>query len=160
MATTLEVLNAARIATLLNPPMVNLAGAPNLASNASTYFALPLTTRLSGSGNITWSSGTNPSRVTITTPGTYMILGGINWPAALGAANAGRAQIVINGGTVTNTKFNSVTGSSGNFSAVCAGAEVMNSGDYLEIYANQNSGATIALTSVRLYVRLDSLATS
>lgn len=159
MATTLEILNAAQIGMLLNPPMVNLMGVPNLPSNVSTYFALPLTTRLSMSGNITWSSSTNPSRVTITVPGTYAISGSINWPGSLGT-NDGRAQIQINGTNVTNTKFNSVAGSPGNFEAVCAGAEVMNAGDYLEVYANQNSGATITLTSFKLVVNLISLSTS
>lgn len=159
MATTLGVLNAAQLAVLLNPPMINLSGSPTLASSGSSYYALPLSSRVSGSGNIVWSSGTNPSRVTAVTPGTYTILGGINWPATLGATNAGRAQIVING-AATNTKFSTVAGSTGNVTAVCAGAEVLNAGDYLEVYANQSSGATITLTSVRLYVCLSSLATS
>lgn len=160
MATTLEVLNAAQIASLRNPPMVNLQGAPSLASNPSTYFALPLTTKLSQSGNITWSSGTNPSRVTVIVPGTYAISGTINWPGALGAANMGRAQVQVNTSTVTNTKFNTVPGSTGNVSAVLSGLEVMNAGDFLEVYANQNSGSTITLTSFRLCVWLVSAVTS
>lgn len=160
MATTLEVLNAAQIASLRNPPMVNLTGAPSLASNASTYFALPLTTKLSQSGSITWSSGTNPSRVTVIVPGTYAISGTLNWPGALGAANMGRAQIQINTTTVTNTKFNTVPGSTGNYASVLSGLEVMNAGDFLEVYANQNSGSPITLTAFRLCVYLVSLATS
>lgn len=160
MATTLEVINAAQIATLLNPPMVNLsASAPTLASSGATYYALPLTTRLSGSGNITWSSGTNPSRVTAVVPGTYAIAGTLNWPSTLGTNN-GRAEIHINGTTVTNTKFGSVAGSSGNISASCAGLEVLNAGDYLEVYANQATGSTITLGGLQLCVWLVSLATS
>ena len=158
MATTLEVINASRIATLLNPPMVNLSGTPTLASSSGTYFALPLTTRLSGSGNLTWSSGTNPSRVTAVVPGTYAIVGTLNWPGTLGN-NIGRAQIEING-SGTNTKFTSVLSSSGNISSTCAGLEVLNAGDYLEVYGNQNSGATITIANLRLCVWLVSAATS
>lgn len=159
MATTQEVLNAANIARLVNPPMVNLSGTPSLASNASTYFALPLSSAQSTSGAIGWSSSSNPSRVTITVPGTYVILGTIIWPSNLAAA-IGRARIQINGSTVTNTYFSTVNGSSGNFAGTCSGSEVLNAGDYLEVYANQNSGSTFTITSLRLYVKLDSLATS
>jgi hypothetical protein len=160
MATTLEVLNAAQIAALRNPPMVNLSGAPSLASNASTYFALPLTTQLSKSGNITWSSGTNPSRVTAIVGGTYQVSGTMVWPGALGATNLGRAQIEVNGVTITNTKFNTVAGSVGNVAAVCSGLEVLQAGDYIEVYANQNSGGTITITTFRFGLVLVSLATS
>ncbi|NUP47563.1 MAG: hypothetical protein HOW97_09670 [Catenulispora sp.] len=159
MATTLEVINAAQIAALLNPPMVNLSGAPSVASSGATYFALPMTSRLSGSGNITWSSGTNPSRVTAVVPGTYAVVGTITWPSTLGTNN-GRAQIQVNGSSVTNTKFSTAQGSSGNIASSCSGLQVLNAGDYLEIYANQASGATISLTSVTLGVWLVSLATS
>lgn len=158
MATTLEIVNASRIATLLNPPMVNLSGTPTLASNVSTYFALALNTRLSGSGPITWSSGSNPSRVTAIIPGTYAIAGTLNWPGTLGN-NIGRAQIEING-SGTNTKFTSVPSSSGNISATCSGLEVLNAGDYLEVYGNQASGSTITLANLRLCVWLVSAATS
>jgi hypothetical protein len=159
VATTLEVINAAQIAMLLNPPMANLSGAPNLASNATTYFALPFTSSLSSSGSISWSSGTNPSRITVSVPGTYQILGTLIWPSTLGTST-GRARIQINGSNVTNTYFSVTAGSTGNYAASCGGAEVLNAGDYLEVYANQSSGSTIAITSLRLVVSLISLATS
>lgn len=159
MATTQELLNASNIARLVNPPMVNLQGTPSLASSASTYFALPFTSAQSASGAIGWSAGSNPSRITITVPGTYSILGTIIWPSNLAAA-IGRARIQINTSTITNTYFSSVNGSSGNFAGTVAGAEVLNAGDYLEVYANQNAGSTFTITSLRLFVKLESLATS
>lgn len=159
MATTLETLNAAQIALLLNPPMVNLTGSTSLASSGATYFALPMSSRLSGSGNITWSSGTNPSRVTAVVPGTYAVAGTLVWPSSLGTNN-GRAHLRVNGTTDTNIQFSTSMGSSGNVGQTMAGLQVLNAGDYAEVVANQATGSTLTGVTVMLSVWLVSLATS
>lgn len=143
---------------LLNPPMMNLTGSSTITSDVN-YHALTMTSRLSGSGNITWSSITNPSRVTAVVAGTYQISGTLIWPGTLGSAD-GRAEIHINGSTITNTRFNTIRGSAGNSASVCSGLEVLNAGDYVEIYANQQSGVSVTLTANRFCVSLVSLATA
>ena len=158
MATTLEVLTAAQIATLLNPPMVNLEN-PSYSfatSVGSAYTPLPMTQQHSKSGNITWSSGTNPSRVVIVVPGTYMISGTIIWPIALGAGD-GRAQVQVNG-VASDVRFNTIRGSAGNSASACGGLVVLNAGDYVEIAANEITAPVTLIVS--LSVSLISLATS
>ncbi|MFE0329078.1 hypothetical protein ACFW08_20295 [Streptomyces sp. NPDC058960] len=129
-----------------DPAMMVVTGAPNLGSSASTYSALAFNAKVASSGATSWSSGTNPSRITASKSGTYSVSGGINWPAGLGSAD-GRAEVRVNGASTQLVRFNTERGSSGNCISVCAGYLVLNSGDYVEIYANQNSGTTLALTT-------------
>lgn len=157
MATTLEVLNASQIAMLLNPPMVNLQTTTFTLTNAAGYTPIPWTTSLSKSGNITWSSGTNPSRVTAVVPGTYLVTGTLIWPGTLGTGD-GRGELHLNGSS-TNVRVTTMRGSAGNNGASMAGVQVMNAGDYVELAANQISVASMTLLCM-FSVSLISLATS
>jgi hypothetical protein len=126
-----------------DPPMMVVTGAPTLLSHASTYYALPWSARVAGSGAATWSSGTNPSRITVSKAGTYSVAGRITWQSTLAAAD-GRAEVRING-VQSTSRFNIQRGSGGNASSVCAGYEVLQAGDYIEVWANQNSGSSVGL---------------
>jgi hypothetical protein len=126
-----------------DPPLMVVTGAPSLASNASTYFALAFNTKVASSGGTSWSSGTNPSRITVPKAGTYAIAGRVTWPATLSTSD-GRAEIRING-VAANTRASTVHGSTGNATGALAGYEVLNAGDYVEIWGNQSSGASAAL---------------
>jgi hypothetical protein len=125
-----------------DPPMMVVTGAPNLTAHASTYFTLPFNAKVASSGGTSWSSSTNPSRITVPKAGTYAVNGRIVWPGTLTAE--GRAEVRVNGVTGMS-RFNTMRGSTGNMASVVAGYEVLQAGDYVEIAANQNSGASTAL---------------
>lgn len=128
-----------------DPPMMLVTGAPTLASNASTYFALPFNTKVSSSGGTSWSAGTNPSRITVPKAGTYALSGRVIWPGALSTADA-RGEIRVNG-TTGLTRFSTQRASGGSMSSVCSGLEVLAAGDYVEIFFNQNIGSTLTLAT-------------
>jgi len=122
-----------------------VTGAPTLATSGS-YLVLPFNQRVSGSGDVTWSSVTNPQRITVQAAGTYSLAGRIVWPASL-SANDARAEIRVNG-SVGRTRVNTQRGSPGNATAVLAGYEVLDVGDYVELWANQNSGLPAPLLTL------------
>lgn len=159
MASTLEVLNASTITFLQNPPMMSVYTTSYSLASSGAYVAVPFTNRSSSSGAISWSSGSNPTRVTISVPGTYAVNGTIVWPSSLGSTNNGRGHFRINGTTDSMFQFSTVTGSTGNFGAAASGLQVMNSGDYIELMANQASGGATIITAV-MGIWLVSLATS
>src|SRR5690242_17524844 len=97
---------------LLNPPMVNLQNTSFVLASSGSYSAIPWTAQLSKSGNITWSSGTNPSRITAVVPGTYLLTGTVIWPGGL-ASGDGRGQIQVNG-SATDIRVTTMRGSVGN----------------------------------------------
>lgn len=156
MATTLEVLTASQVAMLLNPPMVNLQNTAFVSTSSGSYTPIPWTTQLSKSGNITWSSGTNPSRVTAVVPGTYLLTGTVIWPGGLGTGD-GRGEIHVNG-NLTDIRVTTMRGSTGNNGASVAGLQVLNAGDYVELAVNQ--GVTSMTLICTFGVNLVSLATS
>lgn len=157
MATTLEVLTASQVAMLLNPPMVNLQNSSFNVTSGGTYIPITYTTQLSKSGNITWSSGTNPSRITAVVPGTYQVSGSVTWPGTLGVTDA-RGQIEVNG-AATNIRLSITRGSAGNAGSSVSGLVVLNAGDYVELAVNQGSGSTTAVIAV-FGVNFVGLATS
>jgi len=156
VATTLEVLTASQIAMLLNPPMVNLQNTSFVLASSGSYSAIPWTAQLSKSGNITWSSGTNPSRITAVVPGTYLLTGTVIWPGGL-ASGDGRGQVQVNG-SATDIRVTTMRGSVGNNGASVAGLQVLNAGDYVELAVNQSVASMTLICTFS--VSLVSLATS
>jgi hypothetical protein len=126
-----------------DPPMMLVTGSPTLASHATSYFAMPFSTKVSSSGGTSWSSSSNPSRITVPKAGTYAVSGRAIWPGALGTADA-RGEVHVNGAQAL-TRFSTERASGGSMSSVCAGMEVLNAGDYVEIFFNQNSGSTLTV---------------
>jgi hypothetical protein len=126
-----------------DPPMMVVTGAPSLASSSSVYTALAFNAKVSSSGGTSWSSSSNPSRITVPKAGTYAVSGRIVWPGTLGTADA-RAEVRVNG-VQALSRFTTMRGSGGNMTSVAAGYEVLAAGDYVEIAANQNSGSSTPL---------------
>lgn len=119
----------------------------NLASNVSTYSAISYTSTLSSNRSGMWAAG-QPTRLVAPLPGTYVVDGVILWPGSLGSADA-RADFRLNGsGVASNTaRFSTTRGSGGNSAAVASGRLVFTAaGQYAEVFANQNSGASCTLT--------------
>lgn len=142
-----------------DPPLMIVTGSPSLASHATNYFALPFDAKVASGGGTSWSATSNPSRVTVPKAGTYDLSGQIVWPGTLGT-NEGRAEIRVNGVLTTfRNRFSTERGSVGNATSVLSGLEVLAAGDYVEIFANQGSGSTNAL-SVRFALHRVSSAVS
>ncbi|MFB7647120.1 hypothetical protein ACFC0S_16710 [Streptomyces sp. NPDC056084] len=119
-------------------------GSVTLTSSASAYTALNLGAVTSSNNASMWSSG-QPTRLVAPTPGTYAVMGAIVWPGLLGSAD-GRAEVRLNGSaTGSNTaRFSIARGSNGNAAASASGTVIFTAaGQYLEVYANQNSGGSL-----------------
>ncbi|WP_331445873.1 hypothetical protein [Streptomyces xanthochromogenes] len=119
-------------------------GSVALTSSPTVYTALNLGAQISANQPGMWSSG-QPTRLVATTPGTYAVTGAIIWPSLLGSVD-GRAEVRLNGsGTGSNTaRFSIARGSSGNSAAAASGTVIFTAaGQYLEVYANQNSGGSL-----------------
>lgn len=91
------------------------------------------------------STSTNTSRYTIQVAGTYLIMG----TAAIGTSATGNRKLGINinganarGGTVQGPGF-----ASNSWSAVVCTTQALNLGDYVELVAWQNSGATLGTSA-------------
>lgn len=89
-----------------------------------------------------WSSGVNPSRITIDKPGLYRVTAKVDYAAAVDNA----ASVVIKvSGTAKHTKLAGVA-----FTA--AGGQVISGdvlcviGDYIEVFALQTSGGGVNAT--------------
>ncbi|MFK0182291.1 hypothetical protein ACIQVR_40775 [Streptomyces xanthochromogenes] len=119
-------------------------GSVTLTTSPTVYTALNLGAVISSNRSGMWSAG-QPTRLVATTPGTYAVTGAIIWPSLLGSVD-GRAEVRLNGsGTGSNTaRFSIARGSSGNSAAAASGTVIFTAaGQYLEVYANQNSGGSL-----------------
>lgn len=117
----------------------------SLASNASTYFAVSFNAQSASNTTGMWSSGT-PTKIFAPTAGTYSVGGFVVWPGGLSTTD-GRGTFRLNGSgvDVTTAKVATQRGSTGNQTAVASGTVIMQAGDYVEMYLNQNSGSALSL---------------
>lgn len=93
-----------------------------------------------------WSSGTNPSRYTFQRAGRYYAYG----QAAYAQANAGAfaAGLRVNGGTTQwGTRVEAPSLSTNPIVVNCEQYLRANAGDYAELIASQNSGASVSTTA-------------
>lgn len=126
----------------------------SLTTSPATYTAVAFTLQSSSNTTGMWSVGA-ATKLIAPTDGTYELEGFITWPATLSSSD-GRGEFRVNGsGSAINTaKVGIVHGSTGNATGVASGTAVLSAGDYLELYANQNSGSTclliVALTMNRI----------
>jgi hypothetical protein len=128
------------------PQVQTYNASANLTSSATVYSALNLGGQVSGNYAGMWSSG-NPTRLTGPLAGTYSVSGYVLWPAGLGGTS-GRAEFRQNGSSTAapHAHVSTMSGSSGNSASVASGILVFSTPGYAEVYANQSSGGTIALT--------------
>ncbi|MFE5771449.1 hypothetical protein ACFQ7O_24150 [Streptomyces sp. NPDC056485] len=135
------------------PTACAINNSASLASSASNYFALAFSGLAMSNRSGMWAAP-NPSRIVLPLAGTYVVDGFIVWTGSLGALD-GRAEFRVNGsGTASPTARVSVArGSSGNAPAVASGRVIATApGQYLEMFANQNTGSTITSLIVSLGV--------
>lgn len=127
------------------PPSLQLSrGSAAIATSPTTYTAVSFDTVASQNLASLWSNS-QPTRIVAPYPGTFQIHGGITWPATLGTAD-GRAEVRFNGtGTpVATSRCGTQRGSTGNMQSTFSGVVVFTAaGQYVEIFANQNSGVSI-----------------
>ena len=142
----LEVYEGSAWVPLEGPQVQTYQAAFNLPSSGSAYTALNLGGQVSGNYAGMWSSG-QPTRLAAPTPGTYAVNGHIMWQSSLGT-NAGRAEFRQNGsGTAAlYAHVGTMLGSTGNDASVASGVLVFGSPGYVEVYANQATGGTIAIS--------------
>jgi hypothetical protein len=125
---------------LLNPPIATLAqtSVQALTSSVVTALTWPTPTVDTYSG---WASGT-PTRYTPQVQGYYLCVGNVGFAA--NATGARDAQICKNG---TGTVINEVAvGNAGTFNSIVSVTSLVfcnGSSDYLELYADQNSGSSL-----------------
>jgi hypothetical protein len=144
---TMEYYDGTQWVSYENPQVQTYNGSVTLNSSSSTYFSTNLGGITSSNRSGMWSSG-NPTRLVAPTAGTYAVTGSIIWPGTLGSAD-GRAELRLNGsGVESNTaRFSIARGSVGNAPAVASGTVIFTAANqYLEVYANQNSGTNMVGT--------------
>ncbi len=127
---------------LLNPPIATLVQTSVQTLTTSTVTAItwptPAVDTYSG-----WASGT-PTRYTPQVQGYYLAVGNIGFASTSSAPGARDAQICKNG---TGTVVNEVSlGNAAAFNTIVGVASLVfcnGTTDYLELYADQNSGANM-----------------
>ncbi|MFE5912094.1 hypothetical protein ACFQ6B_23835 [Streptomyces wedmorensis] len=129
----------------LIPPSLQLSRtSAAIASSPTTYTAVSFDTVASQNTASMWSVG-QPTRIIAPYPGTFQIHGGITWPATLSTAD-GRAEVRFNGTGVPapTSRCGTQRGSTGNMQSTFSGVVVFTAaGQYVEVFANQNSGVSI-----------------
>jgi hypothetical protein len=130
------------ITFLTNPPIATLVqtSTQSIATSTSTAVTWPTPTVDTYSG---WASGT-PTRYTPQVAGYYLCIGNLGF-AATSAVGARDAQIEKNGTTVVNEVGVGNAGTS--YSTVIGVVSMVfcnGTSDYIELYANQNSGGALA----------------
>ena len=113
------------------------------ASNFSSNTAIPFDTQDYNTQDelIVWDSGTNPSRVTVLTPGRYKVSGSINLDSTGGSTWNATAMLRVNGTTdLDSTEIR--TGNYGNEDQSMSFPPTyidLEGGDYIEFMIDQNS---------------------
>lgn len=148
MASTLELLNAANVQFLTNPPLLiaSQTGAQTISNATITALTWPSPTVDTYTA---WSAG-NPTRITPKYPGYYSITGSV----AFAVNGSGARSVAIRKNGVATDLFQTTAAASG-FNQVnqVTGILLFNgSTDYVEIYVDQVSGGNlntvVTLTSV------------
>lgn len=90
---------------------------------------------------ITWSVGANPNRLTIVTPGTYVLLTNLKFANVVG----GRRGIGWRRGSALNQAFDMQFQPGNGVDTLNAGPEwmAMNAGDWIEVYGYQTTGSPL-----------------
>jgi hypothetical protein len=128
---------------LLNPPIATLVqtSTQSIPSSAFTAITWPTPSVDTYSG---WASG-NPTRYTPQVAGYYLAIGNVGFASTSSAPGARDVQICKNG---TGTVINEVAlGNAAVFNTIVGVVSLVfcnGTTDYLELYADQNSGAPIA----------------
>lgn len=141
MASSLEILNAASIQFLRNAPLTVLSSPAAQTLTTSTITSIIWSTPVLDNYTA-WAAG-NPTRVTPKVAGWYEINGAVGF--APNATGIRIAQLSKNG--VTTLGQSTTTNVTASFNAVVqiSGLVLFNgSTDYVELQADQNSGAGLA----------------
>lgn len=121
----------------------------NLAVATSTDTAI---TWQAADGNAltSWSSGTNPTRLTAQVPGRYMAVASMRWAANGTGFRTG--EIRLNGSTVIGRHAQAfvAAGSPTQYTLVSSPVS-LSIGDYMELIAWQNSGAALDLDAQNVH---------
>jgi hypothetical protein len=141
MASSLEVLNAANIQFLRNPPLLILAQTSAQALTNGAFVAITWPTP--GVDTYAAWSAANPTRITPKVAGTYQVTGSIGW--AVNGTGGRTAQLCKNG--VANVVNQVSVGNSGSaFNTVVQVTALIacnGTTDYFELYSDQNSGVNL-----------------
>lgn len=132
---------------LFEDPQIQMSNpSVSLASHSTNYFALNLGAQISSNVPGMWNVG-NPTRLVAPTAGTYRVSGVIVWQGTLGSQD-GRAEFRTNGSSLSSTtaRFTTMHGSNGNAASTASGVLIFSAPGYAEVYANQNTGSTVAMT--------------
>lgn len=97
-----------------------------------------------GNGLTSWSSGTNPTRLTAQVPGRYMAVASMRW--ASNGTGFRTGEIRLNGTTIIGRHAQAfVAAGSPTQYTLCSMPVSLAIGDYIELIAWQNSGAALDL---------------
>lgn len=134
-----------------DPQMVGVPSARAYASAATavataTWASIALAAELHDTGGL-HDTVTNNTRITIVTPGLYLVTGHVTF----GASTAGTRRISelrLNGSTVgdqnsTIAREETTPGGSANLTHSLAGIKYLNAGDFVELAVYQDSGASM-----------------
>lgn len=143
MATTLEVVNAAQLALLLNKPtalLTNYTASQSIPN--STVTAIQFTGALSDNW-AGWSSGAN-TRYTSQVSGLYRISSTV--PLGGSAANRRFIYIYVNGVLFAQAEMGGVVNTSTTNVYSAPALAQLNVGDYVETFYFQDSGGALGTT--------------
>jgi hypothetical protein len=135
---------------LLNQPncLAHRAAALNIAT--STALLVPLDAEVSDNDTM-HNNATNPSRVVFTTSGRYLVVASIQYgPSAAGKRTVqlrrNAAGSATGGSLQVDYVFPGVTGVTTPTQPIVTAIFRFNAGDYIEMFAYQDSGGTLAIT--------------
>ena len=95
-----------------------------------------------------WSA-TNPTRLTITTPGWYECIGSAEESAPTTTAHIVSSGFRVNGTTMYNCSSVATNGTTFGSIDVCSNALIkLNAADYVEFWISQNKGSSITINQV------------
>jgi hypothetical protein len=119
-------------------------GTINMTISSATFTFLTL--------NENWDSDnlhdlvTNPGRITIKTPGIYLVYGQVQFNQS--ATGDRVVQVRMNGATTLAQGNNGIPDASQPWMATCETTAFLHGGDYLELGAYQSSGAVLGISPV------------
>lgn len=132
------------ITLLANPPSckVYTSAGPTINNNSLTTVTF---NNQYWNTDTNWSSGTNPSRLTVTTAGKYLCWFDIELAMTI-AAGQFQAGLFKNGGSSGAQVYQSAPVLNGTIRCAGAGIVALVAADYLELKVYQNTGAGATLT--------------
>ena len=128
------------VAFLANPPKVRAYNSAAISTTTATATLITLDSERYDTDTM-HSTATNTGRITFTTAGTYRYTARIAF--ASGAGDYREVKIRLGGATDIDLDSRGVAGGGNYTTCICTGEYAFTAGQYIEMFAYQNSGGNL-----------------